>query len=189
MDYVKHKNTKIHVSYESYDETLKIAGVGNMPEFGNIDAYHSKYKDMDFDKFQPYSDAEIYFTWQDENGEYKSEYLFGCRVNSLKNLPEGLIGIDTGAKKFAVITFRSETFGQLVGDEHGPGEGMNDAADYYKNVWLPENKDKVEIMSKEHNSMFKMHNGVDWNYCSIIGIYRNTSEENPEMCHFIPLKG
>ena len=44
-------------------------------------------------------------------------------------------------------------------------------------------------VSYESYNVFKMRNSATWSYSGPIGIYRNTSEENPEMCHFIPLIG
>jgi len=182
IEYQRYKSIDFYLERVSFPETLKIAGVPWQEGFGNIGDYHQNYKDKMPGKYEPYADAEISFF-----AKKYGNYIFGCRVTSIDNLPSGVIGIDTGYRDFEVLTFRAADFFALVGGADGPGEAMKDAGEYTKEVWLPAHQDEVEFYNAD-KMWFKMKMGREDFGCGGIGIYRNTSEENPEMCHFIPLK-
>ncbi len=180
--YQKYKDFEFYLERESYLETFKMAGVPWQAEFGNINDYHNNYQDKLMDQYDPYTEVGIGIEFI--NGW---NYFFGCRVNSLDNLPEGITGVDTGLKNFAVITFRADNTEKLLGGTDGPGDAMKTAGEYISNVWLPEHRDEVEFFNSDHG-VYKIKNGdVDCG-CAHIEVYKNTSSDNPEMCFYIPLK-
>ena len=175
-----YKDILIKVERVNYPETLKIAGVPWQDDFGNIGDYHKNYLSRLPNKYEPYTDAEISF----RSGSY-GQWIFGGRVTSINNLPDGMIGIDTGYKTFDVLTFRATDLDTLLGDENEAGDAMKTAGDYIKNVWYPAHKNETD--SNDGGEKYIMSvDGVEWT-CGGIGIYKNTSKENPEMCYFLPL--
>jgi hypothetical protein len=115
------------------------------------------------------------------------DYIFGCQVDSLDDLPKGLFGFDTGIKKFASITFRAHTAYELVGGNEGPGDGMKIASEYIKEVWLPINKERVYPVNLDY--MYFDIKTEEKNYCLfMIEVYKVELEDEPEMCFYMPLK-
>lgn len=180
--YKKYKDIEFFMERESYPETFKMAGVPWQADFGNIGDYHNNYKDKLADKYEPYTDVGLSIF----SASY-GNYIFGGRVNSLDDLPDGMVGVDTGIKNFAVITFRADDTYKLLGGTDGPGDAMKTAGDYIKNVWLPEHKDEVEIYNPDNGCYMLKIDNEDFG-CGNIEVYKNTSGENPEMCFYIPLK-
>jgi len=176
-----YKDILVKVERVNYPETLKIAGLSWQSGFANIGDYHRDYLGMLNNKFEPYTDAEISF-----HTENDGQWIFGGRVTSVDNLPHGMIGIDTGYKSFDVLTFRAVDLGTLLGDGENAGDAMKTAGEYVKNVWYPAHKDEVD--SIEGDDKYGMIiDGEAWT-CGNIGIYKDTSNENPEMCFYLPLK-
>ena len=200
-----YKNILLKMEIIELPETLKIAGLTSkeLPNFGNIEVYKEKYNAHVVNKHSPYT--EIGISSNLCNGGW---YTFGCQVDSIDVLPDGLIGFDTGLKRFASLTFRVQPGGDLVGGADGPGEGMNMATEYLENMWLPKNKDRVcnhqiveraghrghcfEIMKSEAN--YRITNlpteGLENSYCLYywIEVYKTRVQDDPEMCFYIPLK-
>ena len=167
-------------------QTLKFAGVKNsdFPNFANIGKYHDNFKAQMKERNTPYIEIGVC-----GNMLNKGDYIFGCVVDSLDNLPDGLVGFDTGLTKFAVITFRSPNAGELVGAADGPGNGMRDASEYIKTVWMPENKDSTIGYQPGDLMTFDIEaNGKTYRLFGMIEIYKNEIAKIPEMCFYIPLK-
>ena len=177
----EYKDILFKVERISYKESLKIAGVPWQDNFRNIGVYHKSYQAGLPNKADPFYDAEIHFT----TGLY-SDYIFGGLVTSIEDLPEGLIGIDTGYKTFDVLTFRAVDIGTLLGDDKGPGDAMKTAWEYAKKVWHPTHKHEVELYNEESFAFKMLLDGVAYG-CGAIGVYIDTSDDNPEMCHFLPV--
>jgi len=183
-------------------DTVKIAGVTSdgLPEFQNIGVFHEKYAPLLKGKHTPHTEFGI-----SSNIPSEGFYTYGCQIDTLNDIPEGMVGIDTGLKKFACLTFRVQSGGDLVGGNDGPGNGMQLASEYLQAVWLRKNKDKVygiqndnnyplgfyiEVKKKEANYELKnTRQGLENSYHLSwwIEAYRVCISEN-EMCFYIPLK-
>ena len=184
-------------------ETLKFTGLTSegLPNFKNIGVYHEKYKPLMMDRHTPYTEIGISFC-----NSNRGIYLFGCQVDSIDGLPDGLIGLDTGVKRFACCTFRVQPGGDLLGGMDGPGDGMKMAGEYLEKVWIPKNKNlicnyesnnyKFEIKKSEND--YRLANisdknkgeGVEQSYSLSywIEVYKVMDIANdPEMCFYIPL--
>lgn len=183
--YQVYKTIEYRMDNVEMPDTLKMAGVTseNNPNFQNIDKYHKEFKPLMLDKHAPYTEIGISGNMTNPNGDY----IFGCQVNSLEDLPKGLFGFDTGIKKFASITFRAHTAYELVGGNEGPGDGMQTASEYIKEVWLPLNKELVYPVNLDY--MYFDIKTEDKDYCLfMIEVYKVELEDEPEMCFYIPLK-
>jgi AraC-like DNA-binding protein len=196
-----YKDILIKMDLIELPETLKFAGLTNSGtvNFECIGRYHEKYKPLMADKHTPYTEIGL-------SGDiFRNEgwYAFGCQVNSIDGLPDGMVGVDTGLTKFAVCTFRVQPGGDLVGGEDGPGPGMEMANDYLMNVWMPKNKDAVYNYSFKQGNNFEVKksekpyrivnietDGLEnsYNIYYWIEVYKTNIEEEPEMCFYIPLK-
>lgn len=177
-----YKDILVKVERESYKETFICVGLPYEEGFANIGKYHGHFKDLVNYKSEPYQEVGIVIVRQ--NGW---DYLFGCRITSLDDIPEGMQGVDTGIRNFAVVTFRSEDAEKLVGGEDGPGDGMRTADEYIKNVWLPNHIDEVEFYD-EPNNVFKMYHQEVGSGCYRIEVYKTNIQDEPEMCYYIPLR-
>ena len=193
-----YKDILVKMEIIELPETLKMAGVHSegLPNFQNIGVYHEKYKPLMEDKHTPYTEVGVSFC----NSE-RGLYIFGCQVDSIDGLPEGLCGLDTGMSKFACLTFRVQPGGDLVGGADGPGDGMNLANEYLLNEWVPKNKEKV--YNNFHAAMFRINQSEKpfrilnipmedvetyYNLSYWIEVYKVNISDDPEMCYYIPLK-
>lgn len=116
--FTRFKSFEYRFDVIEYPETLKFAGVpkyyGNTPDY--IGTYFQKYetliKDMNIIN-KPYT---IISVWSSLLGEKRANSwesgnrIWGCFVNSLDSLPEGIVGADTGLKKFLVMTVRGNSW-------------------------------------------------------------------------------
>ena len=198
-----YKEILIKLEIVEQADTVKIAGVTSdgLPEFQNIGVFHEKYAPLLKGKYNPHTEFGI-----SSNIPSEGFYTYGCQVDTLNDIPEGMVGIDTGLKKFACLTFRVQSGGDLVGGNDGPGNGMQLASEYLQNVWLPKNKDNVygiqndsnyplgfyiEVKKNETNYELKnVRQGLESSYrlSYWIEAYKVCIEETPEMCFYIPLK-
>lgn len=95
-----YKDILIKMEIIELPQTLKIAGVtgGEIPGFHNIVVYHEKYKSLMTGRHIPYMEVGI-----SSNISRDGFYTFGCQVDSIDDLPNGLIGLDTGLKSLPVL--------------------------------------------------------------------------------------
>ncbi len=193
-----YKDILIKMEIIELSATLKFAGLtgDDLPNFQNIGVYHEKYKPLMADRHTPYTEIGI-----SSNISRGSYYAFGCQVDSIDGLPDGLIGLDTGIKRFACLTFRVQPGGDLVGGADGPGNGMNLASEYLINEWIPKNKDMVYNYQADHcfevkkaEKEYRLSNisteGLENSYFLMywIEMYKVNVQSDPEMCFYIPLK-
>ena len=177
-----YKNVLVKIEYESYPETFKIAGLPYQDENENIRVYHDNYKGKVPNQYDPYTEIGLGIFGPDYGN-----YLFGCRVNSLDNIPEEFVGVDTGIKNFAVVTFRAETEEKLLGGATEAGEAMGTAKEYIKNVWLPAHINEIGLYNTEQMWHKLELDGID--YGCFIEVYKmSVMAKEPEMCYYIPLK-
>ena len=186
-------------------ETLKFAGLSSegLPNFQNINAYCQKYRTLMAEKYPPY--AEIGISTDISNANNRGwDYIFGCQVDSIDDLPDGLVGLDTGLTKFACLDFRVQPGVDLLGNENGGGEGMQMAGEYLVNEWIPKNKDIVYgynpdnhwfyIKKSEKNyrtvNILNKGSGIkeSFNFSAWIEIYKDPNSADKEMCFYIPLR-
>ena len=194
-----YKDILIKMEIIELPETLKFAGLTSegLPNFQNIGVYHEKYKPLMIDKHTPYTEIGIGF------GNTKGGvYIFGCQVDSIDDLPDGLVGIDTGLNKFACLTFRVQPGGDLVGGADGGGDGMNMAGEYLNNEWIPKNKDMLYNYNSEQNLFVVKKEEKDYQIKNfgmeelessygikgLLEVYKVDIQVDPEMCFYIPLK-
>ena len=183
--YQVYKDIEFHMDMVELPDTLKIAGITseNNPNFQNIDKYHNEFKAIMLDRHAPYTEIGISGNMTNPKGDY----IFGCQVDSLDNLPNGMFGFDTGLNKFACITFRANTAYDLVGGADGPGDGMKTAGEYIKEVWLPQNMERVYDVNLDY--MYFDIKTDEKTYCLfMIEVYKVELSDEPEMCFYIPLK-
>lgn len=185
--YRTYKTIEYRMDYAEYPENFKMAGVpySVYPEFANIDRFHHEYKPLLMDRYAPYTEVGIGTSKGFGDGY---DYVFGCQVRSLAGLPEGLIGIDTGLRRFASITFRASSSEELVGGTDGPGEAMAIAMDYLKQIWLPEHKGEVADIVDWNSTCFEIKNGDETFYLNPIEVYKVELDVDAEMCYYLPLK-
>lgn len=193
-----YKDILIKMEIIELSESLKVAGLTSegLPGFQNIEVYHENFKPLMADRHTPYTEIGI-----SSNIPRSGFYTFGCQVDSIDGLPDGLIGLDTGLKRFASLTFRVQPGGNLVGGDK-PGDGMNMASEYLKNVWIPKNKDMIynyqfgshcfEIKKDEIDyritnfPMAGLENSYSLSYW--IEVYKVNIQDDPEMCFYVPLR-
>jgi hypothetical protein len=65
--------------------------------FQNIGVYHEKFAKLMKQEYQPYVELGI---------SADKHYTYGCQVESLDHLPDGLLGFDTTISRFTCFTFR-----------------------------------------------------------------------------------
>ncbi len=183
--YQVYKDIELYMDMVELPESLKMAGITseNHPNFANIEKYHDDFKSLMLDRYSPYTEIGASGNLFSSNGIY----FFGCQVESLEELPDGLSGFDFGIKKFATITFRASSAYDLVGGADGPGDGMKTAGEYIKEVWLPHNMEKVYPVNLDH--MYFEIKEADKDYCLfLLEVYKVELSDEPEMCYYIPLK-
>ncbi|MEO3945680.1 hypothetical protein [Gorillibacterium sp. CAU 1737] len=185
--YQLYKTIEYRMDYVEYPDSFKMAGVplSLYPEFGNIGRFHDVYKSLMMDRFAPYTEVGIGTSKGFGEGY---DYVFGCQVRSLDQLPEGLIGIDTGLRRFASITFRAPSQEELVGGSDGPGDAMVTATDYLKEVWLPEHKEEVASIVDWNSLCFEIRMGEETFYMNPMEVYKVELDVDAEMCYYLPLK-
>ncbi len=183
--YEDYKSIEFRMNYIELADSLKLAGVpySLYPDFANIGRFHDVYKHKMMDKCAPYTEVGYSGTCT----EAGFDYIFGCQIRSMEDIPEGLICIDTGVKNFAEIAFRAKSVFELVGDDKGPGQAMIVAGEYIKEVWLPEHMDEVNITDLDH-MCFKIGSKDKPYYCGMIEIYKVEFDHDVEMSFYIPLK-
>ena len=204
-----YKNILVKMETIEMPETLKLAGLSSIkhpkPRFKNIDVYHEKYKPMMVGKHSvPYTEIAMVTNITDG---VKGDYIFGCQVDSIDDLPEDLVGIDTGLTKFACLTFRVPPGGDLLGDESKAGAGMQMASEYLYKVWMPKNKGLLYGYVPQHKGVWIEKKDFDYRFTNLshdaivrladgygIGyfmeVYKidvNIDKENQEMCYYIPM--
>ena len=200
-----YKDILIKMEIIESDNTFKFAGVSsvNLPDFQNIGVYHEKFKTLMEEKHTPYVEVGMASNIISKDGGW---YIFGCQVNDIDDIPEGLVGVDTGLKKFACFTFRVQpgenATEELLGGSEGPGKGMEMASEYIKEKWLPKNMDLLYNYNTEHGIFWVNKNDKDYRMVntsmddikdgfSIWGwfeVYNTDVQNDPEMCFYLPLK-
>jgi AraC-like DNA-binding protein len=203
-----YKDILVKMEIIELPETLKFVGITNqgLENFQNIEVYHEKHKPLLMSKHDPYIEVGL-----SSNAFKDSWYTFGCQVSSLDDLPDGLVGLDTGLRRFACLTFRVPPTGDetasenLVGGDDGPGDGMQMAGDYLKEKWIPKNIDKLynhnvceygnyNFIVKRADSDFQIIDPQtaeakeEVTIYTWIEVYKVNIDEDPEMCFYIPLK-
>ena len=190
-------------------ETLKFAGLSNVkhpkPRFKNIGVFHEKYRPLMEGKHSiPYTGIGVVTNITTDSN--KGDYIFGCLVDSIDGLHEDLVGVDTGLKKFACLTFRVPPSVDLLGNENEGGDGMKLASEYLYKKWMPKNMDLIYGYLPQHKGFSIEKKDVDYQFANIsaesakrlaegygiacfMEIYKTDIDpENQEMCYYIPLK-
>lgn len=180
--YQTYKGIAYYMDIIELPQTLKLAGIARNHDwsFANIEEYHKKYSDEMSKKYLPY--VEIAVTCNLRNSD-AFDYIFGCIVNSFDEIPNELFTLDTGFKKFASITFRSENAKELLTSNNS---GMFLAFDYLKEHWIPKNKE-IMVELNDYLQFQKEYNNRTCNM-SIFEVYKCNVKLEPEMSLFIPLK-
>lgn len=181
--YSVYKDIEYRIDIIELEEPLKFAGVTskNNPDFQNIEKYHNEFSEDMKERHLPYTEVAMFGTMTDD-----PDYIFGCQVDSLEGLPDGLLGIDTGLKKFAAMTFRANDVYELVGAEN-PGKAMNTATEYVKEVWIPEHMEQVIDVDLTH-VVFHIKTEEKEYHAGMIEVYPVDINDDAQMCFYIPLK-
>lgn len=179
-----YENIVFRIEIVELEDSLKMIGLshkGYTIPFSNIKAYHERYSAQVSNKTQPHTDIAMFTDLPDGTSK---NYIFGEQVDTLDEIPEGLIGIDTFTKKFAVIHFGAQTRYKLLGDQD-PGEAMVSAGRYINQVWLPRHRD-IAITDDKGNCGWTNRNGRLYE-TGLIEVYPVNIEISNEMCFYIPL--
>ena len=186
LKYNVYEDIEYRIDIVELKESFRFAGVklSEYPNFANIGRYGDVYKPLLQNHwYKPYT--EIGYNGTYGTGQY--DYLFGCQLDRMDNLPEGLTAFDTGLKRFVCITFRAKSSYALVGGSDGPGDAMVTAEKYMKEVWLPAHRDEVQLASDDGlNVMFEQNGKTE--YCGLIEVYKVDINQEHEMCFYFPLK-
>ena len=194
-----YKDILIKMEIIELPDTLKFAGVTNekYEGFKNINAYNKNFKTLMKERQAEYVEMGL-----SSNICPHSWYAFGCRVDSIDGLPDGMVGLDTGLKKFACLTFRVQPNADLLGDAEGGGDGMKRAGEYLNKVWIPKNTKLLYDNNMEHGSCTVLKQDADFRITNIpeqvaaesyrlvgaIEYYKNIDmKKEPEMCFYLPL--
>lgn len=185
--YESYKNIEFRVDYIDLSESLKFAGVpySKYPNFANIGKFHDEYKSNMMERYAPYTEVGAGYSCAQNDTQW--DYIFGCQIKDMDNIPEGLVSFDTGLKHFAVITFRANTVWELVGGEDGPGDAMVTASEYIKKEWLPLHKEEVNIVDID-GLCFEINIENKNYYMNPIEVYKVELADDTEMCYYIPLR-
>jgi len=178
IEYHKYKSIRYHMGIAELPDGLKIACINQGLAFG---VFHDEYKPKLLDRHVPYTEFAFASDYFGGMG-----YIIGCQVDSLDNLPEGLLAMDTGLRRFAVLTFRARCAKALVGGPKGPGKGMRDAGSFIKKRWMPEHGGEVIRMPKPGTYEVN-HNGHAYRI-GTMEMYNRDIGVDPEMSIYIPLK-
>jgi len=178
VKYRRYKSIQYHMSTVELPDGLKIACINQGLAFA---AFHDEHKPKLLDRHAPYTEFAFASDYFGGMG-----YLIGGQVDSLDTLPERLLAMDTGLRRFAVITFRSRSMKALVGGPEGPGKGMKDAGSYIEKHWMPKHKGEVIHMPKPGICEVN-HNGHVYQL-GTIEMYNRDVELDPEMSIYIPLQ-
>jgi len=174
-----YKDILIKVETIELPETIKVAClVGRGFAFDELE---NVYKPQLATRHTPYTSTGFATNYFGEE-----TYLVGCFVDSLEYLPEGLEPMDIGVKRFAVFTFRSVSKEKLVGGEDGPGEGMETAGQYIKEVWMP--KHKAEVCDLTESGGYRIVTDEREYVLGTFEVYKCDLDIEPEMCVYVPLR-
>ena len=173
------KDIQIKVETIELPETIKVAClVGQGFAF---EEFEKDFKPQLIHKHTPYTSTGF-----ETNYFGEETYLVGCFVDSLENLPQGLEPMDTGVKRFAVFTFWSVSKEKLVGGEDGPGEGMETAGQYIKEVWMP--KHKADVCNLTESGGYRIVTDEREYVLGTFEVYKCDLNVEPEMCIYVPLR-
>ena len=196
-----YKDILVKMEIIELPETLKFAGLTRMslpndlPYFQNIPTYHEKYKPLMISRHTPYTEIGL-------GSNVTGGYAFGCQVDSIDDLPDGLVGLDTGLTKFVCLTFRVQPGDDLVGDLNSGGHGMGVASEYLSE-WITKNKDLIYNRNPDNHGFFEVkkeekdYRAVNLStneefekryWLHALEVYKVDIQEDPEMCYYIPLK-
>lgn len=143
--YNRYKSFEYRFDVIGFPEGLKVAGVpkyhGGIIDF--VGEYFQKFeplmKNMDY-IYKPYT---IICVWSSLLGEKRlnswesGDRIWGCLVNSINNLPEGIVGMETGLKKFLVMTVRGNSWDDCDAVNHPVDNFKELMPEEYINVLYP----------------------------------------------------
>jgi len=167
--------------YLEISEGLKFVGaVDDGSPLSELDAWNKVDKSLIKGMIEPYAGIRL---WQNETHP-EGKWTSGVLAYSIDGLPDGAIGIDTGWKRFVVLTVRFHTvdevydgnsghwrFGHSMGGEMMPPE-------YKKLQYSPPAPGTTRGFCTKNNGS-----------TSIIEIYSAGLRQGvPEMCFYYPLK-
>ena len=176
------ENIQYRYDYLELSDSLKFAGlpVGeNQKKKGyTIEAFHQKYQHLIQHISEPYSEIHL---WNNMTRK-KGEWVYGCLVNSLDDLPKGIVGADTGWTRFVAMTIRCETLAELLDQAVTWGH-------YNTGTHMPEEyKDQVRSPAPGEWRGYSTI-GVPAGCTSNVEIYPTSLHSGrPEMYFYIPLK-
>lgn len=189
--FTRYKSFEYRFDIIEFPESLKVAGV---PKYhGSISDFVGEY----FQKFEPlmkntdyiYKPYTIICVWSSLLGEKRinswesGDRIWGCLVNSINNLPEGIVGAETGLKKFLVMTVHGNSWDDC--------EAVNHPVDNFKELMPDEYIDILYPPIQKINWHFQI-NADDNFYMSYIEsdneININSNAVIYEKKYYAPLK-
>jgi hypothetical protein len=187
--FTRFKSFEYRFDVIEYPEALKVAGVpkyhGNTQDF--IGEYFVKFethmKNINI-VYKPYTIISVWSSLlgeKRENSWESGDRIWGCLVNSLNNLPEGIVGADTGLKKFLVMTVRGNSWEDC--------EAVSHPVDYFKEL-MP--KEYIEVLYPPIREV-NWHFQINENSCMSYIETENEINTNPEVIiyerkYYAPLK-
>ena len=181
-----YKNILYRLVYLKLEESFKFIGLSGegLGPFQNIGLFVEKYKPS----LPSTTDKDVGVGMYTNLIGDKFNYYFGQQVTSLETVPEGLTGIDTYTRNFCVMVFLANSMCELVGDDKGPGDAMQTAGEYIKNVWLPGHRDIA--VTDERGECGKVIRDGKIYHTGNFEVYSSeyAAGSAPAMCFYIPLK-
>ena len=183
--FTTYKNITVKVEYMTIEESFKFIGLGNkgLNPFENIGIFKDKYKNIVANNMHDYMEFGMWTNLPDGND---FDYFYGVQVNDLNIIPDGLTGFDTQTYRFAVMSVGANSVFELVGDEKGPGDAMETAGEYTKNIWMPEHKGLAIL--DENGDFGKVIVDGKIYHTGCFEAYPKKFEDAIEMQFYIPLK-
>lgn len=159
-------------------EGLKFAGCANTGAYlSELKAWQQFDQASIQDRILPMTGIRLWHGGQNQDGDW----IRGCLVSAVDNLPAGVVGVDTGWKEFLVLTIRRDTVNDIF-----------DKEDHY--LWA--HNESWPLLPLNGRQLSPNAPGADKGFCtkdngstSLIEIYpAGLNEGIPEVCFYYPLK-
>lgn len=92
-----------------FQEDMKFVGCEKTDTISEFEAWNELDKSLIRHKIEPMIGIHLWQNETDPNGAW----TLGCLVKSIAALPRGVVGVDTGRKKFMRLTIRRDTVSEI----------------------------------------------------------------------------
>lgn len=174
------KNLRYRFDTVTMPQSLKFVALPVNDDISRIDLFHTKYMPLVKNRTQPLTEIGLLQNMTTFDGQF--EYCYGAVVDSLEDIPDDLIGGDTGFRKFAVMTVKFDTLDELFDDQT-----FKTAHENFEQLLPAEYKNQVIAPPEGESRGFGVIGGNSKDGTSLIEIYPHYLFEKIETCFYIPL--